>query len=284
MVDAACGQGDCAAYGATCVDDELGLRCVSVFCPALGAALVCLPGETNGLIGNCDNGALTTGDCGGFGAICSTMTGVGAKCVSAFCAATPDEPIVAKDVCLPDGDRYTCSAAGDIDKTPCPPSYLCSMALPGGAHCVSTECVASAAETPVEKDVCLADGARYHCDANGTLTPNPCAAGDLCDGGACVTQGGSDAGTPPSNVDAGSTPVDASDPGARPDASNPRPRRSGEDAGSDSPRQNVVHATSGGCATSPSRTGTWLLFVLVITAIVAGTHRRRTRAGTHDSP
>ncbi len=51
-----CGEGDCAVYGATCVNDNLGPRCASVFCPAKGQKKVCVPNTT--LIGDCNNGAL----------------------------------------------------------------------------------------------------------------------------------------------------------------------------------------------------------------------------------
>ena len=50
-----CGRGDCAAFGATCADDGLGVRCVSVFCPAMGEADVCLP---DGESAHCSDGAL----------------------------------------------------------------------------------------------------------------------------------------------------------------------------------------------------------------------------------
>ena len=55
IVDAECGRGDCGAFGATCADDSLGVRCVSVFCPATGEADVCLD-ETQRA--HCSDGAL----------------------------------------------------------------------------------------------------------------------------------------------------------------------------------------------------------------------------------
>lgn len=55
IVDAECGRGDCGAFGATCADDSLGVRCVSVFCPAMGEADVCLD-ETQRA--HCSDGAL----------------------------------------------------------------------------------------------------------------------------------------------------------------------------------------------------------------------------------
>lgn len=55
IVDAECGRGDCSAFGATCTDDALGVRCVSVFCPATGEAEVCLDERQ---AASCSDGAL----------------------------------------------------------------------------------------------------------------------------------------------------------------------------------------------------------------------------------
>lgn len=57
LVDDACGRGDCGAFGATCADDALGVRCVSVFCPAMGEADVCLDERQRA---HCSDGALST--------------------------------------------------------------------------------------------------------------------------------------------------------------------------------------------------------------------------------
>ena len=46
MVGADCGHGDCGAFGATCANDALGLRCVSVFCAPTGDSTLCLPDES----------------------------------------------------------------------------------------------------------------------------------------------------------------------------------------------------------------------------------------------
>jgi len=83
IVGGDCGRGDCAAFGAKCVDDSLGVRCASVFCPSIGEKKVCLPdGHT---IGTCKNGAIETGDCGAFGAVCREDGG--AHCVPPYDAA-----------------------------------------------------------------------------------------------------------------------------------------------------------------------------------------------------
>jgi hypothetical protein len=50
-----CGRGDCGAFGATCADDSLGVRCVSVFCSPMGEADVCLDGTQRA---HCSDGAI----------------------------------------------------------------------------------------------------------------------------------------------------------------------------------------------------------------------------------
>lgn len=109
IVSADCGVGDCAAYGATCVDDSIGLRCASVFCPARGDAKVCLDDRT---IATCDDGAISTGDCGAYGAYCSTAGVAEARCVSVFCVESRDQVPTAHDVCLPNGQLARCNAQG----------------------------------------------------------------------------------------------------------------------------------------------------------------------------
>ncbi len=128
LVGADCGKGDCGAFAASCVDDNLGPRCVSVFCPAQGTTKTCIPSPNNGKIADCSNGQLSNpGDCGTYGALCSTAASKAAKCISAFCISDPKQKPVAKDVCLPDGLRYSCTAAGDLNKAPCPAGTTCKM-------------------------------------------------------------------------------------------------------------------------------------------------------------
>jgi hypothetical protein len=101
--------GDCGAYGATCVDDDLGARCASVFCPPRGETTVCLDDRT---LATCRDGAISTGDCGAYAAMCSTAGSDRARCVSVFCASGPDEAPAAHDVCLPNGQLAHCNADG----------------------------------------------------------------------------------------------------------------------------------------------------------------------------
>lgn len=132
IVSADCGEGDCAAYGATCADDAKGVRCVSVFCPALGQKKVCV-GQS--LIGECKDGAISTGDCGAFGAYCSSAGAAEARCVSVFCVASPAEPPTPKTVCLPNGKLASCNGDGALATVEdCPAGQSCVVGE-SGARC-----------------------------------------------------------------------------------------------------------------------------------------------------
>jgi len=122
-----CGVGDCGVYGATCVDDSKGVRCASVFCPAQGQKKVCVNEQ---LIGDCNDGAITTGDCSVFGSVCVDDQ-KGARCAVVFCA---DEPTVAHDVCLPNGQLGHCTDLGGISVEDCPAAKPCTT-TPSGAQC-----------------------------------------------------------------------------------------------------------------------------------------------------
>ncbi|MBI5608115.1 MAG: hypothetical protein HY902_04485, partial [Deltaproteobacteria bacterium] len=142
MTKADCSKSDCATSESTCVNDSLGLRCVSKYCPATGSSTVCLPGNNNAILGTCKDGKLSKGDCSAYGAFCSTAAGAQAKCVSAFCAKDSASKPVPGDVCLPDGKRYTCAANGDIAANPCPADSTCQMPAGGGAAiCKPKGCV-----------------------------------------------------------------------------------------------------------------------------------------------
>jgi len=78
VVAADCGRGDCTAFGATCVDDAIGVRCVSVFCPAMGVVDACMSTTT---VAHCTDGMLgmTTECLSGESCI---DDGAGARCSS----------------------------------------------------------------------------------------------------------------------------------------------------------------------------------------------------------
>ena len=279
IVDAGCGTGDCAAFGSYCVDDALGVRCVFGMCPATGGKAICIDDHT---MGTCSNGQLQKGgNCGDFAAYCSTAGGAAPHCASVFCVGSPGEVASAKDVCLPDSQRYHCDGSGGLAPKPCPPGQICKStpsphcetgvapcppageldvclddgtighckngmlvsqgscaafgsscvadalgarcvfykcpavgtaticvddhligsckngalstdgdcgafaawcSTAGGTapHCASVFCAATPDEVPTQKDVCLPDGQRVHCDANGGISPVPCPAGQVC--------------------------------------------------------------------------------------------------------
>lgn len=131
IVGADCGRGDCAAFGARCVDDALGVRCAFYACPDVGETTVCLDERT---IGTCRDGAIETGDCGAFAAFCSTAGGA-AHCASVFCTDDPAVPRPAHATCLPDGRIARCTPEAALEgAAPCPAGTTC-VASGGTAAC-----------------------------------------------------------------------------------------------------------------------------------------------------
>lgn len=192
MVGADCGKGDCAAYGATCANDDLGLRCVSAFCPAKGKTTTCLPDPKNAKVATCTNGALSdVGDCSVYGAICSTKATGAGKCVAALCLASPTAAPKAGALCY-QGKRYTCSITGDLAETPCPPDQPCQTAAgasgPGSGSCGPKPCANCDDGNPCTTDSC-SNGNCVHQAAAGPCTDNnACTVGDACTAGGCSGQ------------------------------------------------------------------------------------------------
>ena len=153
-----CGVGDCAAYGATCTKDELGVRCVYTQCPPQGTVGACLDQDR---ITTCKDGLPTDiGDCSAYAAHCSLAGGT-AHCASYFCAAPGEKP-VAHDGCFLDGSIMHCDDTGVVSKLdPCPAGTKCSVHP--SPHCEpSNGC-------PPEGDVRLCiNGVAARC-YNGTL-------------------------------------------------------------------------------------------------------------------
>ena len=174
IVSADCGRGECNAFGARCVSDGLGTRCVFGTCPAIGVASICVNDRT---IGTCSNGAVSTGDCGAFGARC-VSDGLGTRCVFGTCPATGGASI-----CINDRTIGTCSN-GAISTGDCGAfAAWCSTAgrASTDARCVSGFCVAGPSERPVAHTGCWIEGGQLlRCDANGGATPTPCPAGQAC--------------------------------------------------------------------------------------------------------
>ncbi len=174
IVDVNCGRGDCNAFGARCVSDGLGTRCVFGACPATGSATVCLNDRT---LATCRNGAASAGDCGAFAAWCSSAgrARTEARCVSAFCVASPSERPVAHTGCwIEGGQLLRCDANGGATPSPCPAGQACSM-LGGAARCAPRVCPATG-----EADICVDDRYVAHCYGGSLLRATDCGAGRLC--------------------------------------------------------------------------------------------------------
>jgi hypothetical protein len=84
MVASDCSKGNCGAFGASCVNDGLGLRCVAPGCQPTGTSQFCLD---DARIGTCHDGSLGVGDCSKFAAKCE-KSGAGATCTSVLCPKT----------------------------------------------------------------------------------------------------------------------------------------------------------------------------------------------------
>jgi hypothetical protein len=164
-----CGAGNCAAYGASCVDDNLGARCVFYECPAQGAATVCLPdGHT---IGTCNNGQVATGDCATYGAKC-VDDNLGARCVFYECPAQGTAT-----VCLPDGHTIGNCSNGQITTGDCAAYGSSCVDDDLGARCVFFACPAKGAKT-----VCLPDGHTLgNCDDGAVKTQDCASTGNTCE-------------------------------------------------------------------------------------------------------
>ncbi len=168
IISADCGQGDCAAFGSDCVDDELGPRCVFFACPAKGQTKVCVDDK---IIGDCNDGQISTGDCSAFASYCSTKVGDEARCISVFCAS-PQETPVPHEGCFLDGQPYACDELGGIKSDPCPAGQKCSV-YPD-LHCeADLGCPAEG-----EATVCLDDTVLGKCYGGGVPSTVDCGVKD----------------------------------------------------------------------------------------------------------
>ena len=131
IVGSDCGKGDCAAYGANCVDDALGLRCASVFCPNVGHQFVCM--DSTKILECQDGKPVSSGDCAPYAGLCSTLVGSDAACVSDFCVADPKQAPTVHDVCLPNGKLGHCDAQGAPNAEDCPVTEPCTQTASGAA-------------------------------------------------------------------------------------------------------------------------------------------------------
>src|SRR5690606_34424533 len=138
------------AYGARCVDDALGARCAFAYCPDRGTADVCID-ETH--IGHCDDGAVSTGDCGAYAALCSTAgrAPTQARCVSAFCVENAEQAPVAHDGCWIDGKIIHCDGNGLPSFEDCPADQACTI------HGGTPRCAPRLCPRDGESTICIED-------------------------------------------------------------------------------------------------------------------------------
>ncbi|MSQ81819.1 MAG: hypothetical protein EXR77_02750 [Myxococcales bacterium] len=184
-----CGKVDCAAYGAKCVDDNLGVRCVSVFCPAQGTTTTCLPDPKNAKIATCVNGALKDeANCGAYGAICSTAVPPKPKCVVALCEDNPKAAPKAGDLCF-QNKRMTCNTTGDIKDNPCPASSPCQTAAgktgPGSGTCGPVACGDCNDSNPCTDDSCSNGACVHKANTKACDDSDGCTTGDVCANSDC---------------------------------------------------------------------------------------------------
>ena len=180
LVTANCSRIDCAASGQACIPGAPP-RCGAPACPPSGTASVCL--DANRILNCRDGRADGEGNCGNFGAFCSTagVAPTEARCVFSFCVASPDEVPTERVTCsVRPGALLECHADATLDEVDCAPGEVCSN-LSGEGRCVTPEpaCPVNPNESLVITQVCLGDR-RVTC-LNGNLFGNvDCEPGTLC--------------------------------------------------------------------------------------------------------
>ncbi len=178
MVDAKCGEIDCKKSGAKCVKDSVGLRCVSVYCPAKGSAAICLP---DGRLGQCSNGKLSASKCTG-GKVCVKLAAGKAACKPPCPASCDDNNACTQDGCkASQGVCFHNAAAG-----PCEDGDPCTL----DDTCNNGTCASGVVKACDDGNGCTADACK---DGACTSTPksaacddgDACTLKDTCAAGAC---------------------------------------------------------------------------------------------------
>ena len=266
-------QGDCGVYAAFCSTRGGGARCVSAFCVATRddapvAHDACW--ITGGQRLHCDaNGAPTVSSCPA-GQACS-MVG-GAHCAPSSCPATGES-----EVCAGPSVIGHCANGSVVAPRECGDHALCSTLSGTAPHCVSTYCVSSATEVPVERSVCLPDGRVARCDGDGSLDEaRPCDEGSRCvtsgASGQCASIVAPDAGSAPDaepSADGGPGVDGGVDGGAI-------ARRDGAEGTDDAALASEGDAAvQGGCSVSPGGSWSWEGWLVALALGAAGQRRRR---------
>jgi hypothetical protein len=131
-----CGAGQaCTVIGDGTTDAP---HCAPAVCPASGDSNICVEGR---YIARCLGGSVVSaGDCGAFGAYCSTTSASGMvepRCHSSFCVDSASAVPTERETCLPDGTLAHCTADGGLtDPEPCPAGTACTL-HDGTASCMA---------------------------------------------------------------------------------------------------------------------------------------------------
>jgi hypothetical protein len=272
IVNADCGRGDCAAFGARCVADPAP-RCVFGTCPATGVGATCIDEKT---IANCKDGKITTtGDCSAFAAVCSAAgVPVGqARCLTVFCMDPATKLPRASEGCWFDkGQRSSCDAAGTLKVTPCPTGQACSII--GGAHCEAARCPATG-----ESLICVDGRHLARCFGGSIVSASDCGAGNCAPG---LLDGKPQCIRPPVSEDGPADepaldPPDAGSPASdagRADASAPD-AAPGDAGAADAGPSEDVSDVEGSCASHGARGGSGVFGAPMLLLALSALGRRK---------
>ena len=116
LVDASCAKIDCKPQAGQCVDDALGARCASVFCPPQGKTTTCMEFLSPKQVFTCQDGQLLKSGCNP-GQVCLAQGG--AHCADGLCVKSSSDIPAPHHVCADDGSRLSCDAQGLASPAPC---------------------------------------------------------------------------------------------------------------------------------------------------------------------
>ncbi len=175
------GSGDCGFFGATCSTDGGAPHCVHPICPAN------LSGDENGsfcrddgtVIGTCDHGAYSEGDCGAFGAGCSERgANDRAHCVHPQCLIHLDGGEDGQ-FCTGATTLGTCTL-GVFGEGDCA-AFGGTCSDVGGGHCVHFSCWSNL-DGAEDGSFCDASGNEVTCTLGVPVVGGPCAVDVVGDG------------------------------------------------------------------------------------------------------
>ena len=180
-------SGDCGVFGAGCsTGGPDGPHCVHPLC------LAELSGRENGafckndrVIGTCEWGEYSEGDCGAFGATCSEEGG-NAHCVHFMCTANLGAGQENGSFCVDGTEKIGTCAGGQYTEGDCAVFGATCSEEGGTAHCVHFMCTAELGAGQENGSFCVDDTEKIGTCAGGQYSEGDCAAF----GGRCSEQGG----------------------------------------------------------------------------------------------